>query len=74
MDIADPSNNINRDGTVKENSEGTLTVCKCGAEFFLSFENGFLCGKCKKLKANKTAEKVREFLNEKNNIRSICNR
>jgi len=31
-----------------ERNEGTLTNCKCGREFFLSFQNGFMCEACKR--------------------------
>jgi len=60
MNLADPGSNINRDGTVKENGEGTLTKCKCGIEFFLSFENGFICDSCKKKNKIKITDELVE--------------
>jgi hypothetical protein len=47
MDIKDPASSTNRDGTVKENGEGTLGKCNCGREFTLSFADGLCCGYCK---------------------------
>lgn len=59
--LADPSTNINRDGTVKERDEGTLTKCKCGVEFFLSFKDGFMCSGCIKKHNKSLKEKIKKF-------------
>lgn len=55
----------NDDGTINELGEGTLTKCKCGREFFLSFENGFICKECQKIANNKFNARLKEFFESK---------
>jgi len=60
-DLADPSSTTNKDGTVKENNEGSLDICRCGREFFVSFTSGFLCGECKNKNDKQLREKLHKF-------------
>jgi len=63
-DLKDPASSTNRDGTVKENHLGTLAVCKCGSEFYLSFRCGFVCEKCKPPLPKITNELVKEVFSK----------
>ena len=62
--LKDPSSSSNRDGTVIENNESTLAVCKCGKEFYLSFRCGFVCENCKPPLPKITSKLVREIFDK----------
>ena len=64
QDRKDPSSVTNKDGTIKENYQGTLAVCKCGSEFYLSFRCGFVCESCKPPLPKITDALVREVFNK----------
>ena len=44
---------------------GTLTKCKCGREFYLSFAQGFECATCSKKSFSKIAKRLNEFFKTK---------